>query len=379
MINLSLPLLDKNVSQSRISRAQKLMGEKNIDYLIVHVGTDMYYLTGYEKKPSERITCFVIPSNGGPSMITSFFEAAKLDKLDTFYPILTWQETDNPMDLFSGIIDPNTNSTVAVDERSWAIFLLRMQKALPKSDWVSGNLVTAPLRMLKDDYEVESLREGGRRVDKLYEEMVKPGVIKFTGKTENEVGAQIFDLSKEFDMNAAKSAGIAAGANGHSPHHANTDYVIQPGDGIWMEIGCGGHYNGYRIDKTRSVQVGPATDKFAKIYKIVDDAQQAAFLQVKPGVTCESIDDAARTLITKSGYGEYFTHRVGHGLGLDGHEEPYMVGGNKLPLQKGMSFSDEPGIYLPGEFGIRIEDTLVCTDNGAERMFNSTHDLFIVK
>lgn len=363
--------MEPNYAQ-RVAKAQQLMKEQQIDYAIIGVGTDMFYMTGYEKRPSERLTCLVVSKTKDSFMITSFFEAARLTQVKTFYSILTWKETEDPMNLLRKVIDPSERTRIAVDERGWAIFLLRMQKALPRAEWTSANTVIGPLRMIKDEYEIERLREGGRRADRLYEQILQ---LKFSGKTERQLGEEIFELAKEMKMNPARPAGIASGPNGMSPHHNSSDRVIRAGDGVWMEIGCGGNVNGYVIDKTRSVQVNPATDRFKQIYRIVEAAHQAAFRYVRPSVTCESVDAVARKVISDAGFGEYFTHRLGHGLGLDTHEEPYMVEGNTLQLKEGMVFSDEPGIYLPNEFGIRIEDIITVTKSGAERFFHSTHEL----
>jgi Xaa-Pro aminopeptidase len=356
----------------RLTRVQQVMNEQQIDYMIVGVGTDMIYLTGYEKRPSERLTCFVVSKNGEPIMVTSFFEAARLAQTKAFYSVLTWKETEDPMNILKKVIEPSRKVKIAIDDRGWAIFLLRMQKAFPNAEWISASGVLSPLRMIKDQYEIESLREGGRRADKLYEQILS---LKFAGKSEKQLGEDIFELAKELKMNPVRPAGIASGPNGMSPHHSSADRVIRPGDGVWMEIGCGGNMNGYYIDKTRSVQVNPPTEKFREIYDIVEAAHQAAFSHIRPRVTCEHVDATARKVISDAGFGEFFTHRLGHGLGLDVHEEPYIVEGNKLLLREGMVFSDEPGIYLPNEFGIRIEDIVTVTDSGAERFFHSTHEL----
>jgi len=364
------------VFSDRCSRAQTKMQREGIDYLFVSVGSDMFYLTGYLKRPSERLTLFVLPASGQPSMVTARFEAARLAEMERSYEVQTWDETEDPMKILQRLVDETKRATVAIDDQIWGIFVLRMQEALPRSRFVSAEPILSPLRMMKDAHEISRLREMGRRMDKVYEETVK---LSFSRSTEIDIAEQIQEICKKQGLNPEYPAGVASGPNGASPHHSTSNRVIGKSDGVWMELGSGGHVEGYKADKTRSVQVASGTEKFRKIYEIVKEAQQKAFEAIKPGVTCESVDAVARGIITKAGYGEFFIHRLGHGLGLDIHEPPYIVNGNKMLLQEGMVFSDEPGIYLPREFGIRIEDIVVVTKNGAERFYKSTHDLLVVK
>ena len=352
------------------------MSEVGIDYLFISVGSDMFYLTGYGKRPSERLTLFVLPKEGEASMVTAEFEAARLAHMDRFYTVQPWKETEDPMTILRKLVNPDKKSVIAIDDKIWGVFLLRMMNALPGAKFVSADPVLTPLRMVKDAHEIQKLREMGRRMDKVYKKVFN---LRFTGATETNLAEQIQEIVKHEGLKPERPAGVASGPNGASPHHETADRVIAKGDGVWLELGCGGHVDGYRADKTRSVQVAPATEKFKKIYEIVKQAQQKAFEAICPGVTCESIDAVARGFIADAGYGEYFIHRVGHGLGLDGHEPPYLVQGNTLKLQQGMVFSDEPGIYLPGEFGIRIEDIVAVTTNGAERFYMSTRELNVVE
>ncbi len=365
-----------SIFQDRCKKAQTKMQETGIDYLFVSVGSDLFYLTGYSKKPSERLTLFLLPKDGEPSMVTAKFEAARLANVDQFYTVHTWNDTEDPMTILRTLVSSNKKVTIGIDDQIWGIFVLRMQSTLPEANFVSAGPVLSQLRMTKDSHEVGRLREMGRKMDKVYEQVTQ---LKFSGSSELDLADQIQEIVKKQGLKPKYPADVASGPNGASPHHSSSGRKIGKSDGIWMELGCGGHVDGYWADKTRSVQVTPNTDRFRKVYEIVKKAQQGAFEAIRPGVTCESIDAVGREIITKAGYGEYFTHRLGHGLGLDIHEPPYIVQGNLLHLQEGMVFSDEPGIYLPGEFGIRIEDIVVVTKDGAERLYDSTHELITVK
>jgi len=365
-----------SIFSDRCRKAQARMHETGIDYLFVSVGSDMFYLTGYSKKPSERLSLFVLPKDGEPSMVTARFEAARLANVDRFYSIRTWDEAEDPMTILRTLVNANKKATIGIDDRIWGLFVLRMQSMLPEARFVSAEPVLSQSRMIKDSYEISRLQEMGRKMDKVYEEVVK---LHFAGSTELDLAVQIQGIAKKQELKPRDHAGVASGPNGASPHHSTSDRVVEKSDGIWMELGCGGHVDGYCADMTRSVQVTPSTNKFRKTYEIVREAQQRAFEAIRPGVTCESIDAVGRRIITEAGYGEYFTHRLGHGLGLDEHEPPYIVQGNTTCLQEDMVFSDEPGIYLPGEFGIRIEDIVVVTRDGAERLYDSTRELIVVK
>jgi Xaa-Pro aminopeptidase len=365
-----------SIFSDRCRKAQARMHETGIDYLFVSVGSDMFYLTGYSKKPSERLSLFVLPKDGEPSMVTAKFEAARLANIDQFYTVRTWDDAEDPMTILRTLVNPDKKATIGIDDQIWGIFVLRMQSTLPEARFVSAGPVLSQLRIIKDSHEISRLREMGRKMDKVYEKVVK---LHFTRSTELDLAEQIQEIVKDQGLKPEYHAGVASGPNGASPHHSTSDRVMEKSDGVWMELGCGGHVDGYWADKTRSVQVAPSTDTFRKTYEIVREAQQSAFEAIRPGVTCESIDAVGRRIITEAGYGEYFSHRLGHGLGLDIHEPPYIVQGNTMRLQEGMVFSDEPGIYLPGEFGIRIEDIVAVTKDGAERFYDSTHELIVVK
>jgi Xaa-Pro aminopeptidase len=231
-----------------------------------------------------------------------------------------------------------------------------------------------PLRIIKDAREIELLREAGRRTDEAWEEFIGGG--KLLGLTETEAMDRLASLTRKRGLGLGFGI-CASGPNSASPHHATGNRVIQRGDSVVFD--WGGTLEGYYSDVTRTVHIGDPSAEFRRVYDVVLRANQATLDAVRPGVPCERLDETARTLITDAGFGANFIHRVGHGLGLDVHEDPYLVGGNSQPLAAGMVFSDEPGIYLEGRFGVRIEDAVVCTEVGGQRLNEVTRQLTILE
>ncbi|MBI4278630.1 MAG: aminopeptidase P family protein [Armatimonadetes bacterium] len=361
--------------QHRCRRAQEAMAAQNLDGLFATISSDLRYLTGYTGHLTTRLNVFWLPREGTPTLVMPGFETPRLQHFQVFYDVRGWEETEDPVAIVKGLVGPG-RKTIAVSDQFPSLFLLPLGAALADARFVSAGPILTPLRMIKDADEIATLREIGRRMDKVFEETVR---LKFSGRAEMQVGYDIFDIVRAHGLNPVRAGGVASGPNSASPHHSSTDRVIQRGDAIWLELGQGGTLNGYLADKTRSVHVGEPTAEYRRVYEVVKAAQEAAFRAIRPGVPCQEIDRTGRRAIASAGYGQYFIHRLGHGLGLDVHEPPYIVGGNTLPLQPGMVFSDEPGIYLPGQFGIRIEDIVTVTATGGERFYASTHDLLVVE
>jgi len=253
---------------------------------------------------------------------------------------------------------------VGLADRMWAMQVLALREALPEAAQRLASEVLAPMRMRKAPAEVAALREAGAAIDAVHARM---GEWLRAGRTEAEVGADIAQAIREAGHETVDFVIVASGPNGASPHHALSDRVIAPGDPVVVDIG-GTMPSGYCSDSTRTYVVGTPPPDFAEYYAVLHAAQRAAVAAVGPGVTAESVDAAARSLIAEAGYGDAFVHRTGHGIGLDGHEDPYIVAGNALPLEPGMAFSVEPGIYLAGRHGARIEDIVVCAPDGVERL-----------
>ena len=261
----------------------------------------------------------------------------------------------------------------AISDPAWAMHLLGLQKALPKTSYVSMTAALPMLRAVKGDDELERLAAAGAAADASLEEIVG---VQFAGRTEREIAADLAGFLRKHGHSQVDFTVVGSGPNGANPHHEMGDRVIEEGDMVVLDFG--GLKDGYGSDTTRTVHVGEATVEEREVFEIVRQAQQAGFEAVRPGVACQEVDRAARKVIADAGYGEYFIHRTGHGIGLTTHEPPYMVEGEAQPLEPGMCFSIEPGIYLPGRFGVRIEDIVVATQDGGRRLNKTSHELRIV-
>ncbi|CAA9565455.1 MAG: Aminopeptidase YpdF (MP-, MA-, MS-, AP-, NP-specific) [uncultured Thermomicrobiales bacterium] len=363
---------DLFVYRERLERAQAEMGQQGVDLLLVGPSSDFRYLTGHDAHTSERLTLLLLPRDGDPSVVVPTLEAPQFVSRRDLLNVHPWEETQAPTDLVATLAGDLTGKTVAVGDQLYSVFLLRLQAAMPGVQWVSATPTLRALRMTKDGREIEALREAARRTDDAWEEFVsKP----LAGQTETEALGRLRALTADRGLKGVWGI-CASGPNSASPHHHTGDRVIREGDAVIFD--WGGTIEGYYSDVTRTVHVGEPDEEFRRVYDLVLRANQVTLDAVGPGVPCEALDEAARDLITGEGYGAAFLHRVGHGLGLDVHEEPYLVGGNALPLETGMVFSDEPGVYLEGRFGVRIEDAVLCTEDGGERLNEATRELLIL-
>lgn len=346
-----------------------------MDALLVTPGPDLFYLTGYRAIALERLTCLVVPASADPVLVAPRLEvpAAQASPLGELgVPIQGWAETDDPYALVAGLV-PGA-ATVAVADSMAAAAVLRLRDAMPAARQQLAGPVLRELRMVKGKNEVDHLRRAGRAIDRVHEQM--PDFLR-PGRTEREVGEDIAEAILAAGHVTVDFVIVASGPNGASPHHEVSDRQIEVGDPVVVDIG-GTMPSGYCSDSTRTYAIGHAPDEFLTYYSVLQDAQQRAVASVRPGVSAESVDAAARDVITDAGYGDSFIHRTGHGIGLETHEEPYIVQGNSEPLRAGMVFSVEPGIYLAGRHGSRIEDIVVVTEDGVESLNNTTHDLVVV-
>lgn len=359
----------------RLARAQKAAAESGLDALLITPSTDLRYLTGYAAMPLERLTCLVVPAAGDPVLFVPQLEkaaavASAVGQLGL--DIKAWSETEDPYALVAAAIP--AASAVAVDNHMWAEKVLGFRRALPTADQRLAGGILRELRMRKSPEEIEELRRAGQAIDRVHERI---GEWLRAGRSERDVGKDIADAIIAEGHVRVDFVIVGSGPNGASPHHDTSDRVIQPGDPVVVDIG-GTTEAGYCSDETRTYAVGEAPDDFLAYYEVLLAAQVAACDAVGPGIACEAIDAAARDVIAGAGYGEYFIHRTGHGIGLDVHEDPYIVAGNDLPLEPGMTFSIEPGIYLPGRHGARIEDIVVCTETGVERLNLRPRELIVL-
>ena len=367
------PAPEASVLRPRLERAREAAAGTG---LLIAPGSDLRYLIGQAGGSFERLTALVIPVDGPVALVVPKLEApgfagAPLDELGV--EVITWVDGDDPYgvaaDRLRGV------DRVAVSDFTPALHVLAVRDAMPKVEQVLAGPIVRELRMRKDAAEVEALRKAGAAIDRVH---ARVGEWLRPGRTEAEVGADIAAAIVEEGHLLADFVIVGSGPNGSSPHHAVSDRVIEAGDVVVVDIG-GPVAEGYCSDSTRTYAAGEPRDAdVAATYAVLQQAQQAAVDAVRPGVSAESVDAAARQVIAAAGFGDLFIHRTGHGIGLDVHEEPYIVSGNGLPLEPGMAFSIEPGIYQPGRWGARIEDIVVVTADGVESMNNQPHELVVL-
>ncbi|HVF03349.1 MAG TPA: Xaa-Pro peptidase family protein [Frankiaceae bacterium] len=364
----------------RLGRAAAAAGAAGLDALLVTAGADLRYLTGYDALPLPRLTCLVVPRTGGATLVVPTLERARAEASPAGalgIPIVGWDETDDPYALTASLVReavPDA-ATVGLSDRTWVAHGLRWRDALPGVRHELAGTALRELRIRKTPEEIAALREAGRLIDDVQQQIQSMRVV---GRTEREVGRDIADAILTGGNERVNFVIVGSGPNGASPHHDLSDRVIERGDPIVFDIG-GTTPDGYCSDTTRTYVAGEVRDGFDKLYAVLQEAQAAACDAVRPGITCEALDAVARDVITDAGFGEQFIHRTGHGIGLEEHEDPYIVSGNARELEPGMAFSIEPGIYLPGRHGARIEDILVCTETGGERLNLISRDLLVLE
>lgn len=354
----------------RVRRLQQLMGEGGVDVVLLTAGSDLPYFSGYTAMPLERITAFLVPLSGRPTMFVPRLEAARVRPGD--FEVAAWDETDDPIGMIvSGI--PNS-SAVAVGETMWSAFLLEFQDRLDRVDWSVATSLTRELRMRKEPEEIDRLRRAAEATDRVIARI--PGEVRFSGRSQSEIAADFARMTVEEGHDRAWFTIIASGPDSASPHHETGSRIVEVGDMVVCDFG--GVIDGYHSDVTRTFVVGEPTDRQVEVHEVVRLANEAGRDAVAPGVGCAQIDRAARAVIEEAGYGEYFIHRTGHGIGLEGHEHPYVVEGNDIGLETGMTFSVEPGIYIPGAFGVRIEDIVACGEASVDDLNRAPRDLVSV-
>ncbi|MCE7003441.1 Xaa-Pro peptidase family protein [Kibdelosporangium philippinense] len=376
MSSTAAPVPAPEILRNRLERAAAAAEKAGFDALFVTPGSDLRYLIGAVGGSFERLTCLVLPVSGKPTLIVPKlelpgYEAVLVDELGV--QAATWVDGENPAAIAAGLL--KSPKRVAVSDFTPALHVLGLRDALAGVEQQLAGPVIRELRMRKDASEIDSLRQAGAAIDRVHARM---GEFLRAGRTENEVAADIAAAILEEGHAVAEFVIVGSGPNGASPHHGASDRVIEQGDVVVIDIG-GPIAEGYNSDSTRTYAIGtPRDEDVAKTYAVLQQAQQAAVDAVRPGVTAQDIDRAARKVIEDAGFGEYFIHRTGHGIGLDVHEEPYIVEGNELVLEPGIAFSVEPGIYQSGRWGARIEDIVVCTEDGVESLNNRPHELVVL-
>jgi Xaa-Pro aminopeptidase len=358
----------------RLARAAEQVGSQGYAAAIVAPSPDLTYLTGYDAPPFERLSVLVIRPGSDPILLVPSLEVALAARcpVGDRIEVRGWNDGDDPYEATASLLPGE--GRIIVTDRMWASHLLGLQWQRPRTGFMPASSVLWRLRAVKDDEELATLARAARAADQTFRQICDE---RFEGRREDEVAADLRRLLVENGHAKADFWIVGSGPNGASPHHEPGERTIRARDAVVLDFG--GSLGGYYSDTTRTVVVGEPPEGFGEVYELVKDAQQAAFEAAGPGVTPQELDRVARRMIDDAGFGERFIHRTGHGIGLEVHEAPYLVEGNADPLEPGMTFSIEPGVYLDGRFGVRIEDIVAITPVGAERLNHSTRDVQVVR
>ncbi|MFC8145226.1 M24 family metallopeptidase [Streptomyces paradoxus] len=361
--------------RARMERAARQAAEAGLAGLLVAPGPDLVWLTGYTPPAvTERLTLLVLAAGQDPVLVVPALEAPDAHRAAgaAALTLRDWTDGKDPYAATAALLD--SSGRFGISDNAWALHLLALQQALPGSSYASLTEALPMLRAVKDAAELDLMAAAGAAADATFEEIRD---VPFAGRREFEVAADLDRLLRRHGHEQVDFTIVASGPNGANPHHEAGDRVIARGDMIVLDFG--GLRDGYGSDTSRTVHVGEPTDEERRVHDIVRAAQEAGFRAVRPGAACQDVDRAARRVIADAGYGEYFIHRTGHGIGVTTHEPPYMIEGEERPLVPGMCFSVEPGIYLPGRFGVRIEDIVTVTEDGGRRLNTTTRELVIVE
>ncbi|CAB4901439.1 unannotated protein [freshwater metagenome] len=359
---------------ARIAKVRTAMVAKRVDAALLSVGHDLPYLSGYFAMPLERLTMLVIPQSGEVTMVVPRLEVARVTPQPGVFSITAWGETENPVAIVAKLL--GGAKSIAVGDQMWARFLVELLPLVPGASFVRSVDVVGALRMSKDASEIAALVAAGAAADRVATQL-HSGLIPLIGRTEAQVSADISARLLAEGHDVVNFAIVAAGENAASPHHHAGSRVITKNEIVLCDFG--GTMNGYCSDITRCVYTGKPAADVAAAYEVLFASQAAGVAAGIVGAACEDVDAASRRIIEAAGFGEYFVHRTGHGIGMEAHEEPYMVSGNTLPIAAGHAFSVEPGIYIAGKWGMRLEDIVVATNAGPVSMNNVNHALVTVE
>ncbi|MFF0835690.1 MULTISPECIES: aminopeptidase P family protein [unclassified Streptomyces] len=360
--------------RARMERAARSAADAGLAGLLVAPGPDMVWLTGYTPTAvTERLTVLVLTLGRDPVLVVPTLEAPDAERAPaaSALTLRDWTDAKDPYAVTAGLLQDH--GRLGISDNTWAMHLLGLQRILPGTSYAALTDALPMLRAVKDAAELELLAAAGAAADQAFEEIRN---MPFAGRRESDVGHDLAGLLRRFGHSQVDFTIVGSGPNGANPHHEVGDRVIRRGDMVVLDFG--GLKDGYGSDTTRTVHVGEPTEEERRVHDVVRAAQEAGFRAVRPGAACQEVDRAARAVIADAGYGEYFIHRTGHGIGVTTHEPPYMIEGEERPLVPGMCFSVEPGVYLPGRFGVRIEDIVTVTEDGGRRLNNTTREMVVV-
>jgi Xaa-Pro aminopeptidase len=364
---------------ARFSHVRDRMREMEVDALLLSLGADLPWLTGYEAMPLERLTMLVLPADDQATLVVPELEAPRVAHDRRLFDMRPWSEHERAAEIVAELVGKRRG--LAVSDRCWAAHLLELEALIDGAHWRSAREVVGPLRAVKDAREIAALRAAGAAADAVAAALLG-GEIALIGRTEAEVSAEISGRLRDAGHDRVNFSIVGSGPNSASPHHEAGPRRIGPSEVVVCDFGGSLHLGdgiGYCSDITRTVVTGEPDAEFAELYEVLRLAQATAVATAVVGAPCGQVDRAGRDPITAAGYGGAFIHRIGHGIGIEEHEDPYMVEGNPTPLVAGHAFSVEPGIYLPGRFGARIEDIVVATDDGPLACNEADHFLTVVE
>ena len=367
-----------NIYDQRIAKARNRMEDAGISLLVITPSSDLMYLTGYSKPATDRLTALLLTEHDSYFLCPAV-EKNNLKEVDCQAAPIFWEDSGDPFKKMYSVLSASPGISrksyikAAVAGRMQSSCLIRLMELYPGVSWNNADSVLVPLRKSKTPEEIAVIRRAQEMAERAFARLLENGL---EGKTERQLSEQLMKLRLEEGFDAVGPGLIACGPGSASPHPILSDNKVQAGDTVMFDFG--GTYKGYHADMTRTCAVGYASDEFKEVYSIVLEAHLAVLKAAAPGTACRDMDLAGRSIIERAGYGAYFTHRLGHGIGLDIHEPPFASASEEGVLETGNVISNEPGIYLPGQFGIRIEDLIVITEKGCESLNTMTKELMIV-
>lgn len=361
--------------RARMDRAARSAADAGLAGVLVAPGPDLTWLTGYRPTAAtERLTVLVLAAGQEPVLVVPTLEAPDAERSvgAAALTLRDWTDGKDPYKVTAPLLEGS--GRFGISDNTWAMHLLGFQRELPGTSYAALTEALPMLRAVKDTAELERLTAAGAAADATYEEIKK---VRFAGRRETDVAGDLADLLRQHGHSQVDFTVVGSGPNGANPHHEAGDRVIEHGDTVVLDFG--GLKHGYGSDTSRTVHVGEPDAEEQRVHDVVREAQEAGCAAVRPGAACQDVDRAARRVIEAAGYGTYFIHRTGHGIGVTTHEPPYMIEGEEQPLVPGMCFSVEPGVYLPGRFGVRIEDIVTVTQDGGRRLNSTSRELAIVE